>query len=401
MSLPGKRKLWEPKSNKKSNEKGTEKSNILCFFVLLSFLTVLCSPGLAASGTASGTVLESEKAGTVIITDFFSDRELCDSTVLFEQPFENVTFRFTLSSGKELLKSENRTLGSVETGEEVTKILFWELEEDFGEDYDSYTARLSVQTGNEVLATRKSSFSHRSPTLSTIKLVDFSADSEKASALVTPRELSFIQMPKPGVIDLNLKLLSGGEIVYYESMENIPVMDSYYEAMYWPFLLEKDRSYTALLKVYSHSPALTTIHRSDFRAKEDVEILGQDVEVDEYGASVTIVGKSQVPFDGIIRVVLTPENGEVQIYEETADILTAGREDTVGIIWQGIPRGDYNVMVYVVNLEDEVLDSYETALRVFEPVELAGPAEKSPGPGILAVLGTFLSLALITGRRRR
>ncbi len=52
-----------------------------------------------------------------------------------------------------------------------------------------------------------------------------------------------------------------------------------------------------------------------------MEILDPYIDVDEYGASVTITGKSQVPFDGIIRVVLTPEEGEVQVFEETADIL--------------------------------------------------------------------------------
>lgn len=392
MSLPGKMKLKEPEGN------------VFHFFVLISFftvltiLTVLSIPVHPAAGVGNPIVPEAEGEENILITDFFSDHELCDATVLFEQPLENITLSFTLSSGKEILKSEKLTLDTVEAGEEVTKIHFWELEEDFGKDYESYTARLSVKGENEVLATRKSSFSQRSPTLSRIKLVDFSADSEKASALISPTELSFMQMPEPSMIDLNLKLLSGGEIVYSESMENLPVIESYYEAMYWPFLLEKDRRYTALLKVNSHSPSLTSVYRSDFRAREDVEILEEDVDVDEYGASVTIVGKSQVPFDGIIRVVLTPENGEVRVYEETADILTANREDTVGIIWQGIPRGDYNVMVYVVNLEEEVLDSYETALRVFEPVELAGPAEKSPGPGILGTLGIFLSLALIIRR---
>jgi hypothetical protein len=391
LGLSGKMKLKEPEGN------------IFNFFVLIAFFTLLTVFSIPVHPAAGGGNPMSPEAGegeSVLITDFFSDHELCDATVLFEQPLENVTLRFTLSSGKELLRSENLTLGSVEAGQEVTKIHFWELEEDFGKDYESYTARLSVQEKNEVLTTRKSSFSQRSPTLSRIKLVDFSADSEKASALISPTELSFMQMPEPSMIDLNLKLLSEGEIVYSESMENIPVMESYYEAIYWPFLLEKDRSYTALLKVNSHS-SLISVYRSDFRAKEAVEILEEDVEVDEYGASVTVVGKSQVPFDGIIRVVLTPENGEAQIYEETADILTAMREDTVGIIWQGIPRGDYNVMIYVVNLEDEVLDSYETVLRVFEPVELAAPVEESPGPGILAAIGTFLSLTAVIGRKRR
>ncbi|WP_269848656.1 hypothetical protein [Methanosarcina horonobensis] len=137
--------------------------------------------------------------------------------------------------------------------------------------------------------------------------MDFSADSEKASVLIdliSSANLRLVQMPEPGMVDLDLKLLSGTDIIYTESLENIPVTDAYYKAMNWPFLLEKDRNYTALLKVHSHSPDLTTAYISEFRAEEKVEILDTDIDVDEYGASVTVVGKSQVPFNGVIRLFL-------------------------------------------------------------------------------------------------
>src|SRR5690606_32644817 len=149
-------------------------------------------------------------------------------------------------------------------------------------------------------------------TLSKLKLVDFSADSEKASILMTlasPAGFGSMQLPEPSMIDLDLKLLSGTEIIYSEKQKNIPVTNTYYNATYWPFLLKKDKNYTALLKVHSHSPDLTTAYRSNFMAEEKVEIIDQEIDVDEYGASVTIIGRSQVPFDGIIRVVLTSEEG--------------------------------------------------------------------------------------------
>ena len=284
----------------------------------------------------------------------------------------------------------------MEAGEEVTKIHFWELKEAQGEEKDSYTAHLSVGSGGIILASERYSFSYRNPTLSPLKVVDFSADSEKASALISPQELSFIQMPKPGLVDLKLRLLSGTEILYSEDLKNIPVLEAHYQAMYWPFLLEKGKDYTALLKVRLHSPALTSVYRSDFSAVEDVEILDRDVDVDEYGASVTLAGKSQVPFDGVVRVVLTSGDGVERVFEEPADILPAGREDTVGIIWQGVPRGDYNVRIYALNLEGEVLDSHETVLRVFEPVSTMTPVEKSPGG---TGLGTILVLCLFLGRK--
>ena len=378
-----------------------------CFSILLFFI-VFCTEISAAVAGINGTALEEESQGNVVITDFFSDHDLSDATIRFEQPLENASLVFTLRSEKKLLKSKTFLLGSVEKGQEVKKVLFWGLEEGFEKnrgfekDRDSYTAQLFVKNGSENLASRELSFSYRNPALSKLKLVDFSADSEKASVLMTltsPASFGSVQMPEPGMIDLDLKLLSGTEIVYSESQKNIPVTDAYYKPIQWPFLLEKGRKYTALLKVHSHSPDITTAYRSDFTAEEKVEILDPDIDVDEYGASVTITGKSQVPFNGVIRVVLTPEEGKVQVFEETADILTAGKEDTVGIIWQGVPKGDYNVKIYVLNLEGKILDSHETVLRVFEPIAEASPVEESPTFGFLAALGIFLSAGILLGKK--
>jgi len=48
---------------------------------------------------------------------------------------------------------------------------------------------------------------------------------------------------------------------------------------------------------------LINTYIASFNAGEDVEILPDNVEVDEYGASVTLLGNSQVPFDGFIDVL--------------------------------------------------------------------------------------------------
>jgi hypothetical protein len=371
-------------------------------FTILLFLTIVCAELSPAFAAVDKVAPQEERQQDAVITDFFSDYVLSDATVRFEQPLENASLIFTLSSGKKLLKSESFLLGPVEKGQVVTKVLFWGIKEDLGKDRDSYTARIFVNNGSEPLVYRDLSFSYRNPTLSKLKLVDFSADSEKASVLMTlanPAGFGSIQLPEPGMVDLDLKLLSGTEIIYSENQKNIPVTSTYYNASYWPFLLEKDKNYTALLKVHSHSPDITTAYRSDFGAEEKVEIIDRDIDVDEYGASVTIIGRSQVPFDGIIRVVLTSKEGKVQAFEETVDLLTAGKEDTVGIIWQGVPKGDYNVKIYVQNQEGEILDTHETVLRVFEPVAKTSSVEESPDIGFLAELGIFLCAGLLSGRK--
>ncbi|MDI9394439.1 MAG: hypothetical protein QM426_03025 [Euryarchaeota archaeon] len=384
----------------------TEKKNcsreiefIFRSFSLILFLIFFCAQINPVYGAISGTNTKED----AIIIDFFSDHDLSDATVRFEEPHKNVSLVFTLSSGKKILKTETFHLGSVQAGQEITKVLFWGLPEDFG-NRNSYTAQLYVKEGNEDLATQKTSFPYRTPHLLNLKVVDFSADSGKASVLMTLTSSAnpgLVKVPEPCVIDLDIKLLSGTDIIHTETLENIPVTGTYYNTINWSFLLEKDKNYTALLKVHSRSPELTTAHISEFWAEEKVEILDTDIDVDEYGASVTVVGKSQVPFNGIVRVVLTPEEGDVQVFEETADILTAGKDDTVGIIWQGVPRGDYNVKIYAVNLDDEVLDSHETVLRVFDPVVEITPQEESPAFSFQATLGIILCLMVVMLRRRK
>lgn len=375
----------------------------LRLFSLTLFLIFFCTQINPVYGAVNEAAIEEENENRIII-GFFSDHDLSDATVRFEEPHENVSLVFTLSSGKETLKSETFHLVSVKKDQEISKVFFWELEEDFGKDRDSYTAQLFVKEGNQILETQKTSFSYRNPHLSNLKVVDFSADSEKASFLidlVSSANLRLVQMPEPGIVDFDLKLLSGKDIIYSESLKNVPVTDAYYKTINWPLLLEKDRSYTALLKVHSHSPELTTAYMSEFWAEEKVEILDSDINVDEYGASVTVTGRSQVPFNGIVRVVLTPEEGDVRVFEETADILTAGKEDTVGIIWQGVPRGDYNVKIDVVNLDGEILDSHETVLRVFEPVAELNPPEETPALSSQAATGILLCVAVFLGRKKR
>ena len=84
-----------------------------------------------------------------------------------------------------------------------------------------------------------------------------------------------MQVPEPSIIDLDLKLLSGTEIVYSdevvysESHENVPVTDAYYKPMYWPLLLKKNKNYTAILKVHSHSPDITTALQIGFQGRRE------------------------------------------------------------------------------------------------------------------------------------
>jgi len=155
----------------------------------------------------------------------------------------------------------------------------------------------------------------------------------------------------------------------------------------------------AVARVFSHDPKITTAYMSEFTASEDVEIIDADVELDEYGASISMIGMSQVPFEGIVRIVLLG-TGEPMVFEEEAEILTIGREDTVGIMWDGMPGGDYNVNVDIVTSKGVVLDSYETVVRMPAPFVVdVEPEEKTPGFGIVLGLSVLMAVGLFLRRK--
>jgi len=107
------------------------------------------------------------------------------------------------------------------------------------------------------------------------------------------------------------------------------------------------------------------------------------VQVDEYGASVTIRGKSQVPFDG--SIVVTARNRVTSIKQsyrqQLEDILTSGTESTAGIVWKGLPSGNYDIAIEAVNQKNITIDKYETVLRIpeYPAANVTLPAKGAPG----------------------
>lgn len=174
--------------------------------------------------------------------------------------------------------------------------------------------------------------------------------------------------------------------------------------MTWPFLLTNSKKYTVRAKIYTHrlyAPPLINSYVANFTATEDAEILHDDVEVDEYGASVTIRGKSQVPFDGFIVVTArNRETNETQAYrQQVEEILVSGKEDTAGVVWRGLLPGTYDVEIKAVNKENATIDKYETALRIPEvPTITVIPVK--PAPGFVALISLAMILAAWRLKRR-
>ena len=322
------------------------------------------------------------------VTDIFSDEKLCDATIHFNEPIDDVELVFEMLYSGDVVESKTVKLGSVSEGD-ITKIILWENE--LKEKY--YTTTVSVYVSDKFVTNASYSFSYNTVAITRFSVVDFSADSSRSSLLVSP-----VSVSNPGVADIEIKLFKGSDLVYSETTNNVAILVTKIIDTNWPILLQSGFDYTAVARVHSHDPAITTAYLSTFTALEDVEITDADVELDEYGASISMIGMSQVPFEGMVRIVLSG-NGEPIVFEEAAEILTIDREDTVGIMWDGMPGGDYNVNVDIMTSKGVVLDSYETIIRMPEPfVVEVEPEKETPGFGIIGGMAVLISVGLFVRR---
>ncbi|MFZ3168820.1 MAG: hypothetical protein WA130_14495 [Candidatus Methanoperedens sp.] len=324
----------------------------------------------------------------VELTDFFSDFTTSDVTINSDVDFNGKAVFELLYSG-ELVESHEVPVNA-RAGEPLTKVIIWQEKP----QHDFYTATVALYEGDRLVSNNSYHIAYGSATIPSFQVVDFSPSDSGVQLLLR----SF----NPTVADIKIELLDNNDIVYSKTREDISITTSTDLQILWPFLLTDNKKYVVRAKIYSHrlyAPPLVNTYISGFTATDDVEILPADVQVDEYGASVTIQGKSQVPFDG--SIVVSAKNratGETHVYrQQLEDILTSGKESTAGVVWKGIAPGNYDVIIEAVNHKNITIDKYETVLRIPEyPVaNITSPAKGTPGfEGIV-----FLIILVVISRK--
>ena len=316
-------------------------------------------------------LVNSASAG-VEISDFFSDFTSSDVTVYSTQDFVGKAVFELLYAGSP--EETQEVPLNVKAGEPAYKVIIWQKKP----RYDYYTARVSIYNGSKLLASRSYEVSYNTAALPLFHVADFSPTNSGVQLLLRPFN--------PSAADIKIELVDNDSIVYTKTKEDVSLTTNTEIKMTWPFLLASNKKYIVRAKIYIHrlyAPALINTYIADFTATQDVEILSDDVEVDEYGASVTIRGKSQVPFDGYIIVTATNRVTNVtQTYrQQMEEILVSGKEDTAGVVWRGLAPGTYDVEILAVNKENITIDRYETGLRIpeYSNVSKAVPAKSTPG----------------------
>jgi hypothetical protein len=327
-------------------------------------------------------------SAAIEISDFFSDFTSSDVTVNSSQDFQGKAV-FELSYAGNLVESHEVPL-NIKANEAATKVIIWGKQP----QHDYYTARVSIYDNNKVITSTPYQVSYGTVSLPSFHVVDFSPTNSGINLLLQPFN--------PSAVDIKVELLDNNDVVYEKTNEDVSLTTNTGINTAWPFLLTDNRKYTVRAKIYTHrlysSPLINT-YVANFTATEDVEILPDDVKVDDYGASVTIRGKSQVPFDGYLVV----ENrnrmtNQTQTYsQQLEDILISGTETTAGVVWKGLAPGTYDVVIHAEDNKNITVDKYETVLRIPESPAVTATATTNKTPGFTAL---FLVAMLLLAVRR-
>ena len=333
-------------------------------------------------------ILPGQAAASVGISDFFSDFTSSDVTINSSQDLHGRAVFELFYSGS--LVESHEVQFSAKANEPVYKVIIWQKRP----QQDYYTAKVSIFDDSKLLNSSSYQVSYGTASLPAFHVVDFSPSNNGVQLLLRPFN--------PSATDIKIELLNNSDTVYTETREDVYLTMNTEIKMSWPFLLTNNKKYAVRAKIYTHrlyAPPLTNTYIAYFTATEDVEILQDDVEVDEYGASVTIRGESQVPFDGAIVVkAKNRATNETQTYtQQVEEILTSGKEDTAGVVWRGLAPGTYDVEILAVNNGNVTIDKYETVLRMpeYANVTVTPPSESTPG------FTAFVSVLIVLAASRR
>ncbi len=334
-------------------------------------------------------------AASLQVTNFFSDFTSSEVTINSSEYHQGEAV-FELMNGGNVVESQVVPF-KVNAGEQVSKVILWQKKP----QHDYYTARVRLYNDNKLYDNKSYGVSYGTVAMPSFHVVDFSPSNKGVQLLLRPFN--------PSAVDIKIELLDNNDIVYTQDNKDVSITGNTELKMDWPFLLTINKNYTVLAKIFTHrlnAEPLINTYMSSFVASDDVEILSDDVSVDEYGASVTLRGKSQVPFDGFIDVTARNRatNETKTFRQKMEDILVSDKEDTAGVVWKGLAPGTYDVRILAVNQENAALDKYETAVRIPENKVVAAaetPAKTTPGFTIAALVLSVIFVAIVIRRIKR
>jgi hypothetical protein len=323
-------------------------------FLLIFFIMVL--PASAANNPPA--------RGTSHIAGLYSNLESFDVTLYSDKPYEHLTLEVTLlrpvGNYEEVLARQVFPV-NLSANTRVTKVGFWNLR---NAQTGAYSIRASLTVDGRMLTESKYNFTYGENSVSKIRIDDLISDSRGINVVLSP--------VKPVLFDIEYMLVDGNDVVYTTktsslSLTSIPENLS----ATWGTLLENNREYQGRVKVRVFSPEEETfVSSKSFIARDNAEIT--DIYKDETGASATVFGRSQVPFEGslVFKVyklktdTVESSSEPLESIHEKVPVLMNGDDETVEVAWkQRLQKGIYRLKIELLGNSGEVIEHRETIIE--------------------------------------
>jgi hypothetical protein len=342
-------------------------------------------------------LLPSGSAQEIQITDIYSDIDMADITIQSKEQYSDLTINADLIFDGEVISSKQLFINEITPDCEIIKVASWDVT---NTKDGAYCARMTLSENSKVLETKYYNFSYGWEALPRIYIKDMIPDSSGVSVILTPSTTQYGS--NPVLTDIEYMLIDGDTAIYRTRDRRISVVQATPLSEDWNVLLENNHPYISRIKLRISSPQDTVIARFEgFTAKDNARIT--ELYEDETGASVTVEGRSQVPFTGSLVFTVFKDGETIEEIKEKSPILASGDDETTEVTWSSrLPAGIYDLSVTVSGNDKDIVDKWDTIIESKEDLYDHGQNEsestETPGFGIHLTIISILVIYLISGR---
>lgn len=345
------------------------------FFLLVLLASVLLQPASASDLELVQAGAGDEGKAKASIKELYSDLEAFDISVYSEKAEEGLSLEAFLvrkERGEEtLLSNKTFTLDFLPARTRSIRVGLWNVS---GNEEGVYLLKARLFQKGKLISSAEYEFIYGRKSLPKFRINDLLANSEGISVVLSPGE--------PSLFDIEYLLVDKGEVIYLKKLEkaSLSELPKSFSAS-WGTLLENEKDYLARVKFKIYSPKTDFIaYTRAFTAKDNAEIT--DIFEDESGASATVYGLSQVPFEGTLNFKVfafekksdlsEPAFPEPEILESAqtrVPVLLTGEDETVEVSWsRRLPEGIYRLEIELLGDDGELLERKETIIEsTFSP----------------------------------
>ncbi|MEZ5334017.1 MAG: hypothetical protein R2741_01620, partial [Methanolobus sp.] len=304
----------------------------------------------------------------------------------------------TLEHSGTLLDSKTFSIDSIEPDTNLIKAFKWNTD-DKGDG--KYIVTSTISAGDCTVYENAYTFVNGRQTIPRVTVEDLVPNSQGFSVMLTPLEAV--------LVDVEYMLMDGSDVIYSGTEKKVPVSTLPAEISEdWNVLLENNKEYSSRVKVKLYSPDVNYIALTEeFTAMDDVFI--SDTYEDDIGASATIDGISQVPFEGSVRFTVSDIDGNViESVTTKSPVILNGDDETVETIWtERLATGVYTLVIKVIGNDGDILDVEERIIESDYEVPVnqtnttdSSSSNQSPGFVFPIAVAAFGILALMTKKQR-